>query len=152
MLTFQVQGPRIITHDLKVTSLDYSLLGDGWFDMDRNIDLGARILLSPSFSNELISARKNVVYLANENKQVEIPLRVVGQLPKPSILPDLTVLAERATSNALSDKLGGLFGKKKGGGSLGGLFGGGGNNGNGGGSGSSSKSNNPLDQLKGLFH
>jgi uncharacterized protein involved in outer membrane biogenesis len=146
-LTFQIQGPRLITHDLKVTSLDYSLLGDGWFDMDRNIDMGARILLSPSFSNELISARKNVVYLANNNRQIEIPLRVAGQLPKPAVLPDVTVLAERAASHALSNKLGGLLGKK--GGALGGLFGGGGD---GNGSGSSPKSNNPLDQLKGLFH
>lgn len=147
-LTFQIQGPRIITHDLKVTSLDYSLLGDGWFDMDRQIDLGARILLSPSFSKELIESRKNVAYLANNDNQVEIPLRVTGQLPKPAVLPDVTVLAQRAASHALSDKLGGFLGKK--GGGLGGLLGGG-NNGNGS-SGKPSKSNNPLNELKGLFH
>jgi len=150
-LTFQLQGPRIISHDLVVTSLDYSLLGDGWFDMDRNIDLAARILMSPSFSKELIEARKNVTYLANRDGQVEIPLRVVGQLPKPAVLPDVTVLAQRAASHALTDKLGDLLGKKKGGGALGGLFGGGGNGSNGGAS-PTPKSNNPLDQLKGLFH
>ncbi len=151
-LTFQIQGPRIITHDLTVSSLDYSLLGDGWFDMDRNIDLGARILMSPAFSKELIAARKNVAYLANSDGQVEIPLRVTGQLPKPAVVPDVTVLAQRAASNALTNKLGGLFGKKKGGGGLGGLFGGGG----GGGAGTTPSPQatpfNPINQLKGLFH
>ncbi|HXZ87434.1 MAG TPA: AsmA-like C-terminal region-containing protein [Candidatus Binataceae bacterium] len=147
-LAFQIQGPRIITHDLTVTSLDYSLLGDGWFDMDKNIDLGARILMSPAFSKELIAAKKNVEYLANDKGQVEIPLRVTGQLPKPAVLPDVTVLAQRAASHALTNKLGELLGKKKGGGALGGLFGGGG--------GAASPTPqatpfNPVEKLKGLF-
>src|SRR5207302_2486620 len=30
-LTFQLQGPRLTTHDLNVQTQDYSLLGNGWF-------------------------------------------------------------------------------------------------------------------------
>jgi len=148
-LTFQIAGPRITTHDLTVTSLDYSLLGDGWFDMDRNIDLAARILMSPSFSKELIASKKDIEYLANSSGQVEIPLRVTGQLPKPAVVPDVTVLAQRAASHALTNKLGELLGKKKGGGALGGLFGGGGA-----GTTPSPQATpfNPINQLKGLFH
>jgi len=60
---------------------------------------------------------------------------IAGQLPKPAVLPDVTVLAQRAAGNAIINKLGDLLGgKKSGGGSKGG------------------KSSNPLDQLKGLFH
>ncbi len=41
-LTFVLEGPRITSHDIKVQTVDYNLLGDGWFDMDKNIDLAAR--------------------------------------------------------------------------------------------------------------
>src|SRR5262249_40061890 len=64
-LTFLLQGPRITSHDIKAQTVDYTLLGDGWFDMDKNIDLAARILLSPQFSKELIEQKRNVEYVAN---------------------------------------------------------------------------------------
>jgi AsmA protein len=140
-LTFVLQGPRLTTHDLNLAAEDYSVLGDGWFDMDKNIDLAARILLSKAFSNELIAAKHNVAYLTDQDQRVEIPLRVVGQLPKPAVIPDVTVLAQRAATHAAERQLGKFLGKK--GGALGGLLGGGG--------GSANPTSNPLNQLKGLF-
>jgi hypothetical protein len=134
-LTFTLLGPRITSHDLVARAADYSIFGDGWFDMDKNVNLAARILLSKAFSGELVAARRNVSYLENPDRQVEIPLLITGQLPKPAILPDVTVLAQRAAGNAVMNKLGNLLGGKK---SNGGK--------------PSGKSSNPLEQLKGLFH
>lgn len=154
-LTFQIQGPRITSHDITVTSLDYSMLGDGWFDMDKNIDMGARILMSRPFSSELIAAKHNVEYLANRDGQVEIPLRVTGQLPKPAVVPNVGVLAQRAASHAFEKKLGSILGGKKGGGvgGLGGFLGGGGGGGGGGGTPTPQPTPfNPIKQFKGLFH
>jgi uncharacterized protein involved in outer membrane biogenesis len=134
-LTFTLLGPRITSHDIVARTADYTILGDGWFDMDKRLDVAARILMSPAFSNELVAARSNVGYLENRDRRVEVPLLITGQLPRPVILPDVTVLAQRAAGNAIINKLGNLLGgKKSGGGSSGG------------------KSSNPLDQLKGLFH
>ncbi len=125
-LTFVLEGPRITTHDLKVRAVDYSMLGDGWFDMDKRIDMAAHILLSQQFSSELRADKKNVVYLQNQNAQVEIPLRISGELPKPRIVPDVGDLAQRAATQAVQQKgeqfLGKFLGKK---GGLGGLLGGG---------------------------
>ena len=78
--------PRITSHDIKVQTQDYNLLGDGWFDMDKNIDLAARIVLSPQFSKELIEQKKEVGFIANKDGQIDIPLQVVGQLPKPQVI------------------------------------------------------------------
>jgi AsmA protein len=147
-LTFVLQGPRITTHDLAAGAADYSILGDGWFDMDKNIDLRARIIMSPSFSRELVAAKQNVAYIENQDNRLEIPLRITGQLPKPAVVPDVGVLAQRAATHAVQNKIGSLFGKK--GGLLGGAFGRG--NPNGGGSNPQPTPSNPLDQLKGLFH
>lgn len=126
-LTFVLQGPRITTHDLTVQSADYSMLGDGWFDLDKRVDLAAHILFSPDFSSEWRSDKKNIVFLENQNGQVEIPLQVIGQMPKLLVVPDVADLARRAAAQAMKRKgqkfFGKLFGKK----GLGGLFGGGSN-------------------------
>ena len=115
-LSFVLAGPRITSHDIKVQTVDYNLLGDGWFDMDKNIDLAARIVLSPQFSKELIEQKKAVAFIANKDGQIDVPLQIVGQLPKPKVLPDVTELASRAGTHAVQGEgqkyLGKIFGKK----------------------------------------
>jgi hypothetical protein len=149
-LTFRLQGPRLTTHDLNIAAVDYTVAGDGWFDMDKNVELAARILMSKEFSSELISAKRDIAYVTNPDGRVEIPLRVVGQLPKPAVLPDVNVLAQRAATNAAQGQIGRLLGKK--GGGLGGFFGGGGGGGAGGKNPSQQPTpSNPLNQFKGLF-
>ncbi len=130
-LTFVLNGPRITTHDLVVQTPDYSMTGDGWFDMDKNINLMAHLLLTKQFTDEMVAARKEVVFVTNENGQVDIPLQIQGRLPKPIVTPDVGELAQRAGSHLEQegvDVIGKLLKKGK------------------------DKGSNPLDQLKGLFH
>jgi hypothetical protein len=114
-LTFVIQGPKIISHDIKAATPDYSALADGWFDLDKNIDMKAHLLLSQELSRELMSEKKNVVYLANEQKQVDIPVRISGQLPKPSVQPDIQFLAQRAAGHLVQKQAGKLLDKYLGG-------------------------------------
>jgi hypothetical protein len=128
-LTFQIVGPRIISHDIVVQSTDYSIFGDGWFDLDKNLDLTAKIKMSQAFSSELVGAKQNVVYLTNQKGEVVIPLRVSGQLPHPAVVPDIAVIAQRAATHAAQGKIGELLQKNGVGGilkknGLGGLLGG----------------------------
>lgn len=167
-LTFTILGPQITSPDIVVVSPDYSIFGDGWFDMNKNIDVKAKIKLSKLFSDELVAARKNVIYVTNSDGVVEIPLIVAGQLPHPKVAPDVTVIAQRAATHAVQSRVGDLLHKKGLGGvlkknGLGGLLGGltGDNSGGGdstggsanpppaGGSGGSGSIPNPF---KGLFH
>ncbi len=164
-LSYVLTGPRITSHDIKVQTVDYNLLGDGWFDMDKNIDMTANIVLSPPFSKELIEQKQQVAYIANRDGQIDVPLQITGQLPKPSILPNVTELAQRAGSHAVQAQgqkyLGKVFGKKGLPGGLGKFFGtdsGDSDDGSGNGSGNAAPAGggsnpppNPLDQLKKLF-
>jgi hypothetical protein len=165
-LSYVLSGPRITSHDIKVQTFDYNLLGDGWFDMDKNVDMTANIVLSPQFSRELIEQKQQVSYVANRDGQIDIPLQISGQLPKPSILPNVTELAQRAGQHAVQAQgqkyLGKVFGKKGLPGGLGKFFGtdsgdssDGSGNSNGSGAapadGGSNPPPNPLDQLKKLF-
>jgi len=143
-LTFVINGPRIISHDIVMKTADYALNGDGWFDMDKNIDLTARILLTQQLTREIVEQKKNVVYVTNSNGQVDIPLRITGQLPKPKVMPDVTELAQRATQRAVQEKGQKALGKALGDKGLGKFLGGSG-------SGGGTPPSNPLNQLKGLF-
>jgi AsmA-like protein len=172
-LTYVLEGPRITSHDIKVQTVDYNLLGDGWFDIDKNVDLAARIVLAPAFSKELIEQKQQVAYIADRDGQISIPLQISGQLPKPTILPNVTELAQRAATHAAQAQgqkyIGKFLGKKGLPGGLGkflgadsggaGDSGSGASDGSGGGSstggappsGGSKPPPNPLDQLKKLF-
>ncbi len=143
-LTFAIQGPRITSHDLLMKTADYSLKGDGWFDMDKNVDMTARILLTPQLTREIIAQKKNVVYVTNNNGEIDIPLRISGQLPKPVIVPDVTEIAQRATQHAVQEQGQKALEKALGSKGVGKFLGGGSGNG-------SNPSSNPLNQLKGLF-
>ncbi len=147
-LTFTLEGPRITTHDLLVKTQDYSLKGDGWFDLDKNVNLLAHILLSKPFSNEIIAAKKNVAYLANNQGEIDVPLQITGALPKPTVLPDVTELAQRAGKRAVEQKgtqaVEKFLGKKGLGGILGGPSGGAATPG-------ASPTPNPVEQFRKLF-
>src|SRR5262249_20879261 len=151
-LSFVVRGPRISTHDLVMKTADYAMNGDGWFDMDKNIDMTARILLTRQLTNEIIAQKKNVVYVTSNSGQIDIPLLITGQLPKPVIVPDVADLAQRASQRALEQQgqkaLGKLMGSK---GPDAFLGGGGSRNAGKGGNAGNNPPANPLDQLKGLF-
>jgi hypothetical protein len=146
-MTFVIQGPRITTHDLVMKTADYAMNGDGWFDMDKNIDLTARIVLTQQLTNEIIAQKKNVVYVTNNSGQIDIPLRITGQLPKPVVVPDVAALAQRAGQRAIEQQGQKALGKLMGSKGLGGFLGGSGNAN----AGKGNQPANPLDQLKGLF-
>jgi hypothetical protein len=150
-LSFVLQGPRITTHDLVIQTPDYSMTGDGWFDMEKNIEMAAHVMLTQQLTREIIAEKRNVVYLTNKDNEVDIPMLVNGKLPKPVVAPDIGELAERAGNQLLQQQgrnLGKLLkkGKKL---NLPFLSN---NDPNAPGGGNSNSSDNPLDQLKGLFH
>lgn len=119
-LTFVIFGQRLTTHDFAAQAIDYNTSADGWFDLDKNLNMNAQIILSQPFSSDLIAARKNVAFLAGRDGQIVIPLRITGRLPHPNVMPNIDILAKRAAGNAMQNNLGGLLGK--GGKGLGGIF------------------------------
>lgn len=118
-MTFTIQGPRITSHDILVSTVDYMVKGDGWFDLNKRIDMNADLLLSQQLSREMINERKNVVYLTNRQGEVKIPVRITGQLPKPTVTPNVQDIAQRAASHAVQREgqkvLKKFLGKKAGG-------------------------------------
>ena len=82
-MSFQLVGPRFTTHDLSATSPDYGIRGDGWFDMDKNLQMEADITLSFGV-------------------QVAMPVSISGKLPDVHVLPDIPMLAERVAVGTIT--------------------------------------------------
>ena len=110
-LSFTIEGPKIISHDIAIQSPDYEILGDGSFDADKNIDLKARLVIAKELSGELEANQKAVAILANKNGEIEIPVQIVGTLPKPDVLPDIQAIVETAAHGAFKEKAGKLLDK-----------------------------------------
>jgi hypothetical protein len=68
--------------------------------------------MSSAFSSELVAAKHDISYLTNNDNQVEIPLRISGQLPHPAVVPDVGIIAQRAAKHAMQGKVGELLQKK----------------------------------------
>ncbi|HUY26466.1 MAG TPA: AsmA family protein [Candidatus Binataceae bacterium] len=142
-LSFVLKNTRVTSNDILVKTVDYSLTGDGWVAMDRHIDMAARIILTQELTKEIVAHKQAVIYVTNKNEQVDLPMRITGQLPKPIVVPNVADLAQHAGQRALQQQGSKALGKFLGNKGLGGFLGGG-NSGSG-------SSPNPLGNLKNLF-
>ena len=122
-MSFQLAGPRFTTHDLFARSPDYQINGDGWFDMDKNVDMNADIQLSLGM-------------------KVAIPVSVTGKLPGVRVLPDAPKLAERVAMGAINTPGNIIRGGVN---AVGSVFGGGSSKGN------TSSIPNPINAFKKLI-
>ena len=150
-MSYVMTGPRMTSHDITVQSDDYNVAGDGWFDMDKNVDLSLHVLMSRQFSSELQAEKKNVSYLENPGGEIEIPLLIRGTLPHPSVQPDVQFLVQRAATQAVQQQGSRLLNRYLGNKGLSKFLGG-----NAAGSGNPPASNpsapNPIAPLENLFH
>jgi len=152
-LSYVMSGPRMTSHDILVQSDDYTVNGEGWFDMDKNVDLSVHVLMSRQFSADLQAEKKNVAYLEDQQGQIEIPLLIRGALPHPSIQPDVQALVQRAATHAVQQQGSRLLNRYLGNKGLGKFLGGGGGGAGGGGTPSGNPpAPNPIAPLENLFH
>jgi uncharacterized protein involved in outer membrane biogenesis len=124
-LSFELHGNRATSRDIVVESPDYRVNAQGWFSLERKVELAAQVLVSEPLSSEIHSHKKNVVYLTNRQGEIVIPLEIKGTLPKVRVVPDARDIAQRAGERAIQregEKAVQKFLEKKG---LGGLLGGG---------------------------
>ncbi len=105
---FSLGEGRMNVKDLRITAADYTVLGKGRVNFDRDVNFRALMLLSQRLSNDLASAAKEVRYIYNANNQLEIPFGLTGTLPNIRPRPDsnyLTKLFQRGMSNKGAEEI-----------------------------------------------
>jgi hypothetical protein len=104
----QIEDGRIHSKGLVLQSNDYSIYGQGWVSLDRELNLKTNIVLSPSATQGLTREVSVIKYLVNDKGQLEIPLSWTGALTHPKLSPDIDALTRKIQDSAIDagvDKL-----------------------------------------------
>ncbi len=123
----RIENGRIHSKGLVLKSDDFTVFGEGWVSLDRQLDLNTNIVLSPAATQSIIREVSAIKYITNDKGQLEIPLTWRGALTSPALSPDVDALSKKLQDSAidagvdkLKDELGDQvkdifkgFGKKK---------------------------------------
>lgn len=91
--TFSIENGRVVSDDLTMTTRDYAIVSEGWFDASGRLDWRANLALSPDFSRALSSRHRNVRYLLDDQEVMSIPFRLKGKVPRVEVKPAIKQLA-----------------------------------------------------------
>jgi AsmA protein len=109
----QIADGRADTRDLEITARDYSIRGEGVYELRNQLDFKATLFASRELSQDIIDDVKEAKYLAGPDGRIEIPFRARGALPSVKPMPDASII-QKAIGRAVVDKgLEKLFGKPK---------------------------------------
>jgi hypothetical protein len=109
----QIADGRANTRDLEITARDYSMRGEGVYELRNHLDFKATLFASKALSTDIIDDVKEAKYLAAADGRIEIPFRVTGALPSVKPMPDAAII-QKAIGRAVIDKgLEKIFGKPK---------------------------------------
>ncbi len=96
----EVRDGRLHIGGIEVDVADFGLRGEGTLSLVGELDLGTRLALSESISENLIDRAKPLKHLRNEAGRIEIPLRIGGELPEVSAKPEGDEIASRLGAGA----------------------------------------------------
>ena len=91
---FTIEGGRLSTRNLNWVTEDYTVAGEGWFDLDRTTRWNATMVMQPGFSKALVEEHKNLRFLLDRSGRLVIPFRAEGTFPRVQVKPDVRRLAE----------------------------------------------------------
>lgn len=91
---FVVDGRKIHSENLIMTTADYSITGAGWIDADRSTKWNGSIVLSPRLTQELQRDYRMLRYLLDRRSRLSIGFRVDGSIPDVKIRLESRALAQ----------------------------------------------------------
>lgn len=109
----EIADARATTNDLEITAKDYSIKGEGVFELRNELDFRAAFFASKALTADIVDDVKEMRYLAAADGRIEIPFRVTGALPDVKTRPDGEFIqkaigravVEKGVEKLLGDKL-----------------------------------------------
>ncbi len=99
---FQIANGRIITPDLKLATSDFTLSGDGWFSLAKEMNLSSKLTLSPKMANDIVAEVPVAKYIQGADGRIQVPLDLTGSVLKPTIKvdsADMTAMFQKAMAS-----------------------------------------------------
>jgi uncharacterized protein involved in outer membrane biogenesis len=95
----RIENGRVHSKGLIMKTEEFSIAGDGWVSFDQQMNLNAKILLSPQTTQKWVNDVNVLKYLTNDRGQLEIPISLSGGLVKPQLLVDYNALSKKIQSS-----------------------------------------------------
>ncbi|HWH78018.1 MAG TPA: AsmA-like C-terminal region-containing protein, partial [Candidatus Binatus sp.] len=91
---FIVEGQRLRSENLVITTPDYTITGAGWIGFDRSTNWNGMIVLSPRVTQEVQRDYRILRYLLDRRGRLAITFRLDGTIPNVRIRLDNRALAQ----------------------------------------------------------
>jgi uncharacterized protein involved in outer membrane biogenesis len=101
--TCKIVGQQLSSQDIKVIAADYTIVGNGWVNLDQRVNIAADIILSPPFSRDLMQHNEVLALMADGLSQVHLPLTLSGTLTKANVRPDISAVVQRIQPGAIEN-------------------------------------------------
>lgn len=104
---FNIQKGKILLDAINMSTQDFKLSGNGAIGLDKTLDLNTLVVLSQSIS-ERLQKDNTLKYLLSKDQLLEIPCTVTGDILKPRINANgsmLSDLLKNAATKAISDQI-----------------------------------------------
>jgi hypothetical protein len=98
---FRIENGRIHSSGLVLKSPDYSIFGEGWVSLDRQMNLKTTIVFSAAATKDIASELSVIKYLTNDKGQLELPVTLTGSIVRPRLVPDIDALSRRIQDSAI---------------------------------------------------
>lgn len=103
---FTLRGGRLESPDVLLATPHYSLNAKGWVDTSGTMQWEAALVLSRSFSSELLKTHRNVRYLVDDRSIMVLPFRLEGKFPDIKAQPEVEQLVRFMQSRYADEKKG----------------------------------------------
>jgi uncharacterized protein involved in outer membrane biogenesis len=92
---FQIANGRIQAPDLKLATSDFALHGNGWFSLDKEMNVASTLAFSQKVASDLVAEVPAAKYLLSPDGRIEVPLTLSGALLKPTVKVDTQAMAAK---------------------------------------------------------
>jgi hypothetical protein len=96
---FQIANGRINTPDLKLSTSEFTLSGDGWFSLTKEMKLASTLTLSQKMASDIVAEVPVARYLQGADGRITVPLDLTGSVLKPTVqvnAADMQALFQKA--------------------------------------------------------
>ncbi len=94
-MTGRLSGGEFAFDESLVEAEAFLMRGKGTLNVDRQIDMEARIFIPEDLTASMIEAVEELKYLMDDSGRIVIPLKVLGEVNEPRFFPDLNYLSEK---------------------------------------------------------
>ncbi len=99
----KIEDGRIFTSGVDMVTAGYGIKANGSLGFDQTLELDCTLSFTPEMTNSLVAQFDGVKYLRGADGRVTLPVKLVGDVKKPKVVPDIAAITNTLQKNLVSD-------------------------------------------------